>query len=185
MVNLNEFIHVDEGHLEPTICDYLIETFETNKDKHQRVDKEKKPSFTYVNLTENQQLTNQTGILHQHIVNKIIQKRDEYYDAMDCRVFPEDHSFEHLKIIRYNNDGNDAFNAHVDTYNENTSKRFLGFIWFLNDVENGGELQFRDKTIYPTKGRLVIFPSTWTFPYKENEPVDRPKYIITSYLHYN
>ena len=185
MVNLNNFIFVDDDNLETTVCEYLIDIFDTNQDKHRRVDNDKKPSYTFIDLTENYKEINQLNVLHQHIVNKIIQKRDDYYKAMDSRVFPENHAIENIRMVKYNNDGNDGFDAHTDTYDIDTSKRFLGFIWFLNDVENGGELQFCDKTVYPTKGRLVTFPSTWTFPYKVNEPVDKPKYIVTTYLHFN
>jgi hypothetical protein len=57
---------------------------------------------------------------------------------------------------------------------------YYEFIFFLNTVENGGEVEIIGKTkIKPKKGKLLIFPSGWCFPYCHKIPISDNKYIIT------
>ena len=53
MVLLNDFIRVYDDVLDSETCEFLIEIFNSNSDKHERLDQEKKPSFTQFNLTAN------------------------------------------------------------------------------------------------------------------------------------
>jgi hypothetical protein len=72
-------------------------------------------------------------------------------------------------------------NFHDDSYNETKDcVRILTYIWFLNDVNNGGELEFgnKDLIVKPEAGKLLIFPSTWTYSYKQNYPLSSDKYLI-------
>ena len=55
-------------------------------------------------------------------------------------------------------------------------------MWYLNDVEIGGETDFINFKIKPTTGKLVIFPSTWTYPHCANIPISNDKYIITGWF---
>ena len=56
---------------------------------------------------------------------------------------------------------------------------------FLNDVE-GGSVYFNDidVEIKAKRGRMVLFPSTWTYAHSYMPPKDQDKYAITTYLHY-
>jgi hypothetical protein len=65
-----------------------------------------------------------------------------------------------------------------------TSRRFISFFWYLNDVAEGGETEFVDLTIKPEAGKLVIFPPLWMFPHKGNPPISNEKYLLSTYLHY-
>jgi len=60
--------------------------------------------------------------------------------------------------------------------------RVLTFIWYLNDVEVGGETEFLNGKIKPTAGKLLLFPSTWTYIHKGNMPISNDKYIVTGWL---
>ena len=63
--------------------------------------------------------------------------------------------------------------------------RFISFLWYLNDVEEGGQTLFHGKEVKPKKGRLVIFPPLWLFPHMGTEPISNTKYVMSSYLRYN
>ena len=54
-VDLNDFIHIHDDVLDSNICQSLIDIFEKNSDKHERIENEGKPNFTQYNLTENHQ----------------------------------------------------------------------------------------------------------------------------------
>ena len=60
--------------------------------------------------------------------------------------------------------------------------RVLTFIWYLNDVEVGGETEFLNFKIKPTAGKLLLFPATWTYPHKGNMPISNDKFIVTGWI---
>jgi len=184
VIDLNYFVQVYENALEENICDFLISLFDQVPDKHERVENERKPNFTQFNFTENCKITEEVNTVHNHLIKKTFDYRNEYYDMIDKRVFPEEHAFEQFRIKRYNNDGNDEFDTHVDVIDHATSRRYLAFLWYLNDVEQGGETKFADMMIQPKKGSLLVFPPMWMFPHAGLQPISNPKYILHTYLHY-
>ncbi len=65
--------------------------------------------------------------------------------------------------------------------------RVLAFLYYLNDVEDGGETEFHYQEIKtkPKKGTLVIFPAGFTHTHKGHIPLSDDKYVVTSWLMYN
>ena len=184
MDELKEFIHVYENALEPDICDFLINLFDQVTDKHERYVNQGKPNFTQFNLTEHRELAPEINQVHNHIIKNIFDHRDKYYEFTDPRVFPQEHALEQFRVKKYNPDGEDRFDTHVDVVDYGTARRFLSFMWYLNDVETGGNTVFKDFMIQPKKGSLLVFPPLWMFPHKGEPPISGPKYIMSTYLHY-
>jgi hypothetical protein len=183
-VDLTEFIHVYENSLDPEICDFLISFFDQNVHAQERCDNNGRPNFYQFNLTENRQISSKVNNVHNHLINKVFEYRNKYYEFIDNRVFPKDHAFEQFRIKKYNPGGTDRFDTHVDVGDHETARRFVSFLWYLNDVEVGGNTVFKDLTIEPKKGTLIVFPPLWMFPHRGEPPVSGPKYIMSTYLHY-
>ena len=58
-------------------------------------------------------------------------------------------------------------------------------VYYFNDVEEGGETEFRgDKVIEPKQSRLVIFPSGWNYIHRGNPVLAGSKYIATCFSLY-
>jgi hypothetical protein len=184
MIDILDFVHVYEEVLDPNMCQYLINTFEENSDKHERYYNEGKPNFTQFNLTEHHQINDELKSAHNFLIKKTIEYRNIYYEFIDSRVFPSEHAFEQFRIKRYNSDGIDQFDTHVDVINYETSRRYLSFTWYLNTVDLGGNTVFKDLLIQPKVGSLLVFPPLWMFPHKGEPPISNSKYILTTYLHY-
>jgi len=184
MVDLDDLIHVYEDALDPEICDFLITAFDGASKHHESVQNEGKPNFTQFNLTENSDVTDELSKIHKHIIKRVQYYRDVYYEFVDARVFPSTHAFEQFRIKRYNTGGEDRFDTHVDVADYSSARRFLSFMFYLNDVSEGGETVFRDKKITPKKGSLLVFPPLWMYPHRGNPPISNPKYIMSTYLHY-
>jgi hypothetical protein len=57
---------------------------------------------------------------------------------------------------------------------------------YLNDVEEGGETEFlvQSKRVAPKKGRVVIFPTTYTHYHRGNPPLSGDKYILNMWAQY-
>jgi len=69
---------------------------------------------------------------------------------------------------------------------ENKSYRAITYLWYLNDVDEGGEtVFFGDYKIKPKAGTLIFFPATWCYPHTGKMPLSSNKYIITGWLYVN
>ena len=63
-------------------------------------------------------------------------------------------------------------------------ERLITFIWYLNDVNEGGYTEFLDGTkVHPKQGRICFFPCTWMYGHRGVPPVNETKYICTGWLH--
>ena len=184
MVDLDDLIHIYENALDYEICDVLIATFDSASKHHESVSNEGKPNFTQFNLTENSDITDELIKIHKQIIRTVQHYRDVYYEFVDARVFPSTHAFEQFRIKRYNTGGEERFDTHVDVADYSSARRFLSFMFYLNDVSEGGETVFRDKKITPKKGSLLVFPPLWMYPHRGDPPISNPKYIMSTYLHY-
>jgi hypothetical protein len=65
--------------------------------------------------------------------------------------------------------------------------RILLFMFYLNDVDEGGETEFyyQDVSIKPRKGTMVIAPAYFTHTHRGNVPISNDKYILTSWVQFN
>ncbi|CAM3688336.1 2OG-Fe(II) oxygenase [Rheinheimera salexigens] len=65
--------------------------------------------------------------------------------------------------------------------------RALLFMFYLNDVTEGGETEFyyQQKSITPKTGRMVIAPAYFTHTHRGCIPKSNDKYILTSWILFN
>ena len=92
-----------------------------------------------------------------------------------------DKGYQIQKYIKY--DG--FYKWHSDErINNEKSARTITFLWYLNDVEEGGETYFYNGKVKPEAGKLILFPATWTYNHKGNMPKSHDKYIITGWISY-
>jgi prolyl 4-hydroxylase len=184
MDSLVDLIRVYDDALDLEICQNLVNQFELLSDKHDRVENDRKPNFTQINLTSISKESESLGSVHQYLIKKTFEYKKDYYKFIDERCFPDEHAFEQFRIKRYENDGNDAFDCHVDVKDYSSARRYLAFLWYLNDVEEGGETVFKEIVIKPKAGKLIVFPPMWMYPHSGKPPITNRKYILSTYLHY-
>ena len=91
--------------------------------------------------------------------------------------------FSGFQIQKYiKNEGKYTYHDDFTNYNNN-DYRIITYIWYLNDVIEGGETEFLEKyKIIPEKGKLLLFPSFWTHPHCGLMPISNDKYIITGWV---
>jgi len=79
--------------------------------------------------------------------------------------------------------GKGKFVPHTDCNYGQAQTRVLAYIYYLNDVEEGGETKFKYQNINikPEEGMLVIFPCTWKYLHEGVVPLSNDKYIITTF----
>lgn len=183
-LELLDFIRVEENVLDENVCKKLIEYFDTHEPLHERVDNDKIPNFTQLNFTINSKENEEIENLHHYLISKTFEYRDKYYAHVGRDCFPKEHQFEQFRIKKYQANTEDQFDTHIDVTDHSSAKRFLSFMWYLNDVEDGGETEFADILIKPQCGKLLIFPPLWLFPHKGHISRSNDKYILSTYLHY-
>ena len=161
-------------------CGNLITFFENHSQQHKRNDNEVQ-HFTELNVNS------VSAELSNVLARKLLQVINTYTDIHSPtgdRFFPEKYAFEEFRIKRYNND--DCFKQHVDVGDGNSCKRFLAFLFYLNDDFEGGGTMFRTpeiKYVIPKTGNCLVFPPTWQYPH-EGIKAAGTKYIMSTYLHY-
>jgi len=67
-----------------------------------------------------------------------------------------------------------------------SNKSLLAWAIFLNDVDEGGELEFlyQSLRVRPRKGDVVVWPAGFTHLHRGNPPLKGDKYIITGWIDY-
>lgn len=96
---------------------------------------------------------------------------------------PASNLLAQLRIKRYRPDTMEGFQLHFDSIGE-VANRYLVFLWYLNDVEEGGETEFSgiDIKVRPRAGRLLMFPPYWMYQHAGRPPVSGDKYILSTYM---
>jgi hypothetical protein len=115
-------------------------------------------------------------------VNKYVKHHIDIFNTYSNSLKFLQYDFFHIqKYIK--NEGKYVY--HNDSNNEQDRYRVITFIFYLNTIENGGETEFNygKNVIKPEAGKLLLFPSTWTYPHCGKTPLSEDKYIITGWLY--
>ena len=194
--NLSDFIHVEYNTLSEEFCNGVIGKFETDSRKHQGRLGSGKNSGVNVDIKDSIDLMisglddwkEEDEVLFNS-VNKCSQKyrNKNLLEDIKIPILLDTMSDTGYQIQKTSpNSGyswHDDFDPSYD-YTSNAGVRVLSFIWYLNDVSEGGYTEFIDGTkIQPERGKFLIFPSTWNFCHRGFPPKKETKYIITGWLH--
>lgn len=99
-------------------------------------------------------------------------------------IFNRDYFIEYFIIQKYErNKGKYIFHDDSRIDYANKKCRMFTYIWYLNDLHEGGETEFVNFKIIPEKGKLILFPACWTFPHRGNMPISDDKYIVTGWIY--
>ena len=96
--------------------------------------------------------------------------------------------YGNLNVQKYNAGEGGYFHWHSEIYPQDQAceplHRVLLFMFYLNDVSEGGETEFyyQQRKIAPKRGRMVIAPAGFTHTHRGNMPVSNDKYIATSWV---
>ena len=73
---------------------------------------------------------------------------------------------------------------HIEAFNQRLAHRYITYIFYMNDVEEGGETEFWEGTkIQPKTGRLLLFSSDWHHTHRGCRPISNTKYIVTGWTY--
>jgi len=187
-MKLNSLIWTKENTLSPEFCQYVIDKFENDDRKYKGI--------TVDGIDEDIKKSSDLGISHLDDWKK---EDRVFYNSLNKHIHEY---FEHCSSLNYLthnypsvSDGgyqiqrtkpNEYYDWHHDFCINDNGVRYITYIWYLNDVYKKGYTEFCDGTIIrPRTGKLLFFPSTWTYRHRGVSPVSETKYICTGWIYYH
>jgi len=191
---VNNFIYKKSSSLTNKVCENIINFFEAEGDNR------------HEGLISSGLSKNIKDTLDFNITNDETSKWHEIYNALTDEL---NNTLEEYINLFYHKTNNDFFKIDfiknttflIQRYEKNVGKykyhndsvldldnkknREFTFIWYLNDITEGGETEFfgGEISIKPETGKLIIFPANWTFPHCGKMPISDNKYIITGWIY--
>lgn len=186
MRELGELIRVYDDALPAEACQQLLAEFHRLHAHHERNGAGVRPALEAsawfeLDLTAHADIRTKALLLDQ------VQRYHQRYNAelgLSLPISPV-RRLAQLILKRYRPDAGERFQLHFDALGE-VANRYLVFLWYLNDVAEGGETEFPDLgvSVAPRTGRLLMFPPYWMFQHAGLPPRSGDKYILSTYLLY-
>jgi len=192
ITNLNDFIYLKENILTKEFCKEIIDFYENHPENHydgvilrgyepdikNTKDFSIDPEFNEISKKIYDELNKKLSInikyyLHDKSILNTINKFVQYDGFMIQKYFKNigRYIYHHDFLVDY----------------INFRYRICAFIFYLNDVSEGGETEFwfGKYKIQPKTGSLLIFPSAWCYPHCGKMPISNDKYIVTGWIFIN
>jgi prolyl 4-hydroxylase len=182
--NLLHYIRVYDGALPGELCQRLITSFGALQSYQRYNGRNLRRSlddseWTELNITR----LSDAGFLQ--VFRSLIDAALERYnrDVGLAIPIPNTAATADLILKRYRTGGPEKFQLHFDAI-QHVANRYLVMLWYLNDVEVGGETRFPqlEFSVRPKAGRLIVFPPYWMYQHEGTAPVSGDKYILSTYL---
>lgn len=183
------FIDVFENALDSDVCREIIHRFE-NDERNQfegvvgneqgEIGPGESKSCTELSISGNHHWSDIDKVLFDAIT-PVLHEQVEKYPGFGVGDGYEDEGY---RIKRYLPNGQDKFTPHVDVNGCHSAHRQMVFMWYLNDVEEGGETFFpyHGFGVQPREGRLVTFPPFWTHYHEGRMPISNTKYAVLGWF---
>ena len=180
-----------EDKIDPSICQQMIYLFESHPDDHFQGEV---TGYNTKNITDHNQKKSVDFECRSSLNLPIMQA---YYDGLHrlligyMQTYPEVNELErfsasHCRIQKYDKDGHFR-KWHFERNGGYTRQRCLVYMTYLNDVEDGGQTDFKyqRRSFQPKAGKTLIWPSDWTHTHRGWGPKEGYKYISTGWYVHN
>jgi len=196
-----DFIIEFNNSIPDLLCDNIINLYEETNDKYAGqtlggVQLDIKNTTDFIIPQNNNKWEKIEKFLYKELIRKLV----KYIEIIDKKLNINENNYditfslfdnknlftESFMIQKYDKSCgkyvyHNDFSLH---YEKEKSYRVLTFLWYLNDVTEGGETAFwNDYKIIPEKGKLLLFPASWSYPHSGKMPISNDKYIITGWLY--
>ena len=179
MMTNQHYLKAYNNVLPKEICEKLIEHFERSEKKE--IIKNELMNFEQLNISET--------FDDKELIQIMLSLFEQY--KSDCQLLdiqvPDNFGCEQIRMKKYY-DTECEFKPHVDSIDINSSKRYLSYLFYLNDTD-GGETVFINSyndglQMLPKQGTVVMFPPTWNYPHLAKPVKSGNKYILSSYINF-
>jgi len=184
--NNDPYIQIYENALSKEWCEKIIKIFNENENEHTdgivgsglnkttKVTKEMYFNKMPLSVYDKELFDN----LHSYLIK--YGKHNEIMSMLQADI--DDTGYQLQKYV-----ANEGFykwhhDFSVKIRNNKLSNRIITYLWYLNDVQEGGETLFQNFKIKPKQGSLLLFPATWSYKHSGAMPISNDKYIITGWI---
>jgi hypothetical protein len=186
---MDRFIYEKENLLSDDICKDIIESCEQYFEEQKLLNdnkEEKEPIRLDIALYS---INNEFwSKIKDKITSKIINVMKEYYSKFDEDIYHlnklhKELVIENITLNKYLPNKETITNICDFNICEEKYYRILSYVFYLNDINNGGESIFENGIIIkPKQGKVVLYPSDWLFTRREEKIITDSKYIITGWI---
>jgi hypothetical protein len=183
-LSLERCIQVYDGALDPEFCAQMIRSFDGMKQYHIPNGRGHKRGFDGSAWTELNLMPLADAGFKGFFMKQIDDALKRYNESLALPIaIPNRPRIEDIRIKRYRAGAEEQFEPHFDSMDDKAN-RYLVFLWYLNDVAEGGETEFINLGIKvaPRAGRLLMFPPFWMFQHAGLAPKSNDKYIVSTYM---
>lgn len=181
MDDFSNYIYEAPGVLDENTCKTLIQYFEKNNYLHIQ-DKNTtilKLNQSIINDSKIDEIMNEVKNIFDMHINTYFSKLMTLYNINQPKF-----TTTSIDITKYYKNKGVCINQTNVSIQNNKHSQFI-YIFFLNNIDNGGDICFfNNKTIKVEPGKLILFPTEWFFIYKNNIPISHDKYTLSG-LFYN
>ncbi len=195
--NIIDLVYTNKTSISRELCNDMINLFEQEDKRYPGLitaglNKNIKDTTDFMITNGGPRWDKINKLLSKELNNNVIEYIKKYNNMVhsNYNIFDTNYlSTASMQLQKYEkNVGKYVY--HEDSICKFTERKIrkLTFLWYLNDVDEGGETEFWSKyCIKPEAGKLVLFPACWTFPHTGKVPISNDKYIITGWLwqHYD
>ena len=194
---MDPYIYINRNSLSSDICKDIIEIYEKTQNKHRATtigglneDVLRAFQCPIQNITDDEWPT-----IHSFLLQELTNNLKTYAKVLDSQIGDGNiyrHMKDDLKLIynefhinKYESNNGGKYDYHIDRHlsKEMNEERHITFIWYLNDVTEGGETEIKGNIkIKPETGKLLLFPPTWTYPHCSRPTISNDKYAIVGWL---
>lgn len=183
---LGHYIRVYDGSLDAAMCARLVASFDALGRFQQRNGRGVREGLDDSAWTELDvgRLSDAPFLAYfRQLVSRHLQRYNA--DVGLPIAVPDSPLLSPLILKRYRAGGDDRFQTHFDSINE-VCDRYLVFLWYLNDVAEGGRTWFPGlgTGVDPRAGRLLMFPPYWMYAHQGEASPHQDKYILSTYLRF-
>jgi prolyl 4-hydroxylase len=181
---LRQLVKTYDTDLDPGLCDQLVGAFQASRAQHERNGRGHRAGLERSACTELNVTRAGDAQLLRLFRSKVDLALARYNREVPLTLaLPSSPKTADLILKQYRAGTGEAFQVHFDSIYE-VSNRYLVFLWYLNDVTEGGETEFPDLglRIEARRGRLLMFPPYWMFQHAGLPPRSGDKYILSTYL---
>lgn len=183
---LEHYVRSYDDGLPAQLCGQLVATFEAMQAEQRRNGRGIRAGLEHSAWTELDLGRHMDGAFIQFFREQISHSLQRYNRDITLPVaVPDSPSLSPLILKRYRASEGECFQTHFDSINE-VCDRYLVFLWYLNDVVDGGETWFPGLGlgVSPRAGRLLMFPPFWLYAHQGRPSPTTDKYILSTYLRF-
>lgn len=179
----NSFLLQRDGAIAPELCQKIIAKFDSDPRSGPgtvqrgtlRPDVKESTDLFITACDDWKELDN---ALHQ----SLLESNAEFAKHFDFLTFLDKDTGYNIQRTKV---GQLGYLWHSDVYRVETDRQYA-VIWYLNDVLEGGETEFKyqDVRVKPKQGRMLLFPPYWTHVHRGCAPISNDKYIVTTWLNF-